>query len=104
VNVKKIVVVSFAQENGLYIGLYFGCDCRALSESANTGGLIFFMPWLRHIMPEYLGYAATRRAFEQLRAFVEDSVKEHQKTFHPDITRSVCIICINDKKRPCKSH
>ncbi|ODN05797.1 Cytochrome P450 2J5 [Orchesella cincta] len=69
---------------------------RALSASADTGGIVFFMPWLRYIMPEYTGYAATRRAFEQLRAFVEDSVKEHQKTFKPDVIRDFIDVYLKE--------
>lgn len=54
------------------------------NEVAEGGSLLAFMPWLRHIAPEFSGYNKVRRVFEENRKFFQESIDQHKKNFDED--------------------
>lgn len=56
-------------------------------EPAKSNGVIFFMPWLRFIMPKYTGYTGIRKSYEDLKAYILGAIKKHKRTFQSDSCR-----------------
>ncbi len=74
----------------LTYGWCFFCGSRVISdlfEGNGSNGLILFMPWLRHIIPELSGYNSFRRAFDDNRIWFEENIAEHKKTLQEDNPR-----------------
>lgn len=58
-----------------------------LFEGNGSNGLIIFMPWLRHIIPELSGFNSFRKVFDDNRTWFEENLADHKKTFQEDNLR-----------------
>jgi len=56
-------------------------------RNSNIGGLIRVFPWLKHIIPGYIGYTNMKKVNETVQAMVEESYKAHLDTFDPENIR-----------------
>ena len=56
-------------------------------RSSNLGGLIVILPWLKHIIPGYIGYTDMKKANDAVQDMVEESYKAHLDTFDPENIR-----------------
>jgi len=63
------------------------CIHRVLAEFAETGGIVVFAPWTRHIAPDLVGYTSLRKVIDGMRVFAERSIGEHKKSHSTDFSR-----------------
>ncbi|CAL8107080.1 unnamed protein product [Orchesella dallaii] len=54
---------------------------KSFDAATNTGGLILFAPWVKHILPQLSGYNFIRTVMDQLREFMIKTVETHKPTF-----------------------
>jgi len=56
-------------------------------RSSNVGGLIRIFPWLKHIIPDYIGYTNMKKVNETVNKMVEESYQAHLDTFDSENIR-----------------
>ena len=56
-------------------------------RSSNDGGLIRIFPWLKHIIPDYIGYTNMKKVNETVNKMVEESYQAHLDTFDSENIR-----------------
>jgi len=67
------------------------CFCklhnRALVEATESGGIVFFAPWTRHIAPKLVGYTAMKKILDYALEFFSKSVDNHKQSHSEDHSR-----------------
>lgn len=63
--------------------LYF----RLFEKMATGGAPVLFIPWLKHIIPEWSGYNSLRRALDNFRNLFTQAVQEHRASYSDDYQR-----------------
>ena len=56
-------------------------------NSSNIGGLIRVFPWLKYIIPDYIGYTNIKKATDAVTDMVEESYQRHLETFDSENIR-----------------
>ena len=54
---------------------------ETMFSSTNVTGALSLMPWLKHVIPDQLGYTVAMEALEGVKDLVMKSYKEHIDTF-----------------------
>ncbi|ODN05810.1 Methyl farnesoate epoxidase [Orchesella cincta] len=57
---------------------------KSFDATTNTGGLILFAPWVKHILPGLSGYTFIRKVMDELREFMIKTVETHKLTYASD--------------------
>jgi hypothetical protein len=66
-----------------------------------SGGIIFFAPWLKYIIPEWSGYNGMRRIMDKFRVIFTGAVEEHKSTYSEDYQRDFIDVFLKEIKE-CK--
>ncbi|XP_023936785.2 farnesoate epoxidase [Bicyclus anynana] len=79
------------------------CDLitRSFKVVDMSGGILNFLPFLRHVVPNLIGYTELRAIHDALYDFLRTTVEEHQKTIDARKPRDVIdmfLIEMNSKK------
>ncbi|ODM88681.1 Methyl farnesoate epoxidase [Orchesella cincta] len=77
---------------------------KAVQDIFEKGGLIAFIPWLRHIMPEMSGYKGFRETMDENRKWFEEIVEEHKKTYQEDNLRDFIDVYLAEVKKTTDSN
>ena len=56
-------------------------------KNSNIGGLITVLPWLKYIIPDYIGYTNMKNVFGAVNSIVEESYYKHLETFDAENIR-----------------
>ena len=56
-------------------------------KNSNIGGLIRVFPWLKHIIPDYIGYTNMKKVNEAVQELVNESYQKHVETFDSENIR-----------------
>jgi len=56
-------------------------------KNSNIGGLVRVFPWLKHIIPDYIGYTNMKNVNEAVQEMVEESYQKHLETFDSENVR-----------------
>ena len=56
-------------------------------KNSNIGGLVRVFPWLKHIIPDYIGYTNMKNVQEAVQEMVEESYQKHLETFDSENVR-----------------
>ena len=70
-------------------------------NSLNIGGLIRVFPWLKYIIPDYIGYTNAEKAFEAVTDMVEESYQRHLETFDSENIRDFTDAYIKQQLGMC---
>ncbi|CAL8092448.1 unnamed protein product [Orchesella dallaii] len=70
----------FNQDDPKLIKLAFNTT-QAINDVIESGSLVLFLPWLRHIIPKLSGYTKIREIFQENRVLIEDTIDKHKKSF-----------------------
>ncbi|XP_049874477.1 farnesoate epoxidase-like [Pectinophora gossypiella] len=62
---------------------------RAFAVVDMTGGILNFMPFLRHLIPGLTGYTEMKEVYDSLYKFLRDIIKEHQESIDVKCPRDV---------------
>ena len=53
-------------------------------KNSNIGGLIAIFPWLKHVIPDYIGYTNMKKVFKAVHELADESYQKHFDTFDPE--------------------
>ena len=56
-------------------------------KNSNIGGLIAIFPWLKHVIPDYIGYTNLEKVFKAVEELAEETYQKHIDTFDPECIR-----------------
>ena len=56
-------------------------------KNSNNGGLTTVLPWLKYIIPDYIGYTNMKNVFGAVNSIVEESYDKHLETFDAENIR-----------------
>ena len=56
-------------------------------KNSNNGGLATVLPWLKYIIPDYIGYTNMKNVFGAVNSIVEESYDKHLETFDAENIR-----------------
>jgi len=62
-------------------------NIRAILKASESGGIVFFAPWLRHIVPKLIGYTDFRKVMDDTLKFFTKSVTYHKQTRTEEYSR-----------------
>jgi len=62
------------------------------------GGLVFFLPTLKDIIPEWSGYNGSRRQIGTFRETFTNAVREHKETYAEDFQRDFIDVFLKEMK------
>jgi len=60
---------------------------REIQNSVKRG--IFFLPWLKYIIPKASGYTGLKIACDSLHEYIREKIKDHEKKYIPGVPNDV---------------
>ncbi|ODN00935.1 Methyl farnesoate epoxidase [Orchesella cincta] len=76
---------------------------KVLFDLAERGGMLIFMPWVGHLMPEWSGYNKIRKVIEDNKSFFEEAVNEHKENFQEDNIKDFIDVFLNETNKTTDS-
>ena len=76
-------------------------------KNSNNGGLSTVLPWLKYIVPDYIGYTNMKNVFGAVQKIVEESYEKHLESFDAENIRDFTDAYIKQqigKKKHCTIH